>query len=53
MTKPNPNSNNEDHDFSPEEIESLVKTKQDFLDGKTTARDWEEIKKELEQKYKL
>jgi len=45
--------NEEDYDFSPEEIESLVKTKQDFLDGKTTARDWEEIKKELEQKYKL
>ena len=33
--------------FSPEEIKSLLQTKQDFLDGKTFARPWEEIKQQL------
>jgi hypothetical protein len=33
--------------FSPEEIKSLLQTKQDFLDGKTSARPWEEIKQQL------
>jgi len=33
--------------FSQEEIKSLLQTKQDFLEGKTTARPWEEIKQNL------
>ena len=36
--------------FSKEEIESLVKRKQDFIDGKTTARDFDEIEKDLDRK---
>jgi hypothetical protein len=31
--------------FSEKEIEGFVKTRQDFLDGKTTARNWNEVKK--------
>jgi hypothetical protein len=37
--------------FTKAEIESLVRTKQDFIDGKTTARDWEDIEKELNRAY--
>lgn len=33
--------------FSDEEIKSFIKTKQDFLEGKTTARDWSDIEKDL------
>jgi hypothetical protein len=33
--------------FSKSDIEGLVKTKQDFLNGKTTARDWTDIEKDL------
>ena len=29
--------------FSDAEIKSLVKTRQDYLEGKTTARDWTDI----------
>ena len=43
----------EEYDFSKEEIEVLVKRKQDYLDGKTTARDWNAIKEELDRKYNL
>ncbi len=42
--------NNTEYAFS-QEIESLVKTPQDFIAGKTTARDWSEIKKELNNLY--
>ncbi len=37
--------------FTKAEIESLLKTKQDFIDGKTTARDWEDIEKELNRAF--
>jgi hypothetical protein len=37
--------------FSEEQIASLVKTKQDFLDGKTTARNWEDIEEDLNRAY--
>jgi len=44
-----------DHDseyaFSKTEIESLMKTKRDFLDGKTTARDWKDIEQDLNSAY--
>jgi len=43
--------NEEEYLFSKAEIESLVKRKQDFIDGKTTARNWKEIAKELNRKY--
>jgi hypothetical protein len=33
--------------FSQEEIKGLLQTKQDFLEGKTAARPWEEIKQNL------
>ncbi|CAN5520285.1 hypothetical protein BH09BAC6_BH09BAC6_21320 [soil metagenome] len=37
--------------FSKSEIESLVKTKQEFLDGKTTAKNWEDIEADLNRAY--
>ena len=37
--------------FSEAEIKSLVKTKQDFIDGKTTARDWNDIEEDLNRAY--
>ncbi len=37
--------------FTKAEIESLLKTKQDFTDGKTAARDWEDIEKELNRAF--
>ena len=39
----------ENVNFSNAEIESLLKTKQEFLDGKTTARDWSDIEKDLDR----
>lgn len=38
--------------LSENELKKLVKTRQNFLDWKTTARSWEEIEKDLEQLYK-
>jgi hypothetical protein len=40
-----------DYGFSDEEIKSLVKTKQDFLDGKTTARNWEDVENDLNRAF--
>jgi len=40
-----------DYSFSATEIEGLLKTKQDFLDGKTTARDWKDIEDDLNRAY--
>jgi len=37
--------------FSKEEIESLVKTTQDYIDGKTTAQDWDDVKTELRREF--
>ena len=45
------NKNDWEYSFSEEEIASFNKTKQDFKDGKTTARDWTEIEEELNRKY--
>jgi hypothetical protein len=33
------------------DIDGFIKTRQDFIDGKITARDWQEIENELEQIY--
>jgi len=37
--------------FSEAEIKSFLKTKQDFVDGKTTARDWKDIEEDLDRAY--
>jgi hypothetical protein len=44
-------SDNPEYPFSQHEIESLVKTQQDFIAGKITARDWSEIEQELNNVY--
>lgn len=41
----------EDYPFTKEELVSFQKTKQDFLEGKTTARNWEDIEKDLNSAY--
>jgi hypothetical protein len=41
----------EEYIFSEEEIQGFIKTKQDFLDGKTTARDWNDILEDLNRAY--
>ncbi len=38
---------NTDYSFIAQEIEGLLKTKQEFLDGKSSARDWSEIEQDL------
>jgi len=43
--------NEDKYVFSKAEIEILVKRKQDFIDGKTTARDLDEIEKDLDRAY--
>ncbi len=35
--------------LSKEDVEGLLQTKRDFLDGKTTSRSWEEIKRDLKR----
>ena len=51
MSKPILNINNQHYPFSEEEIASFIQTIQDFKDDKTTARDWVEIEKELNDLY--
>jgi hypothetical protein len=41
----------EEYIFSEEDIKGFIKTKQDFLNGKTTARDWTEIEEDLNRAY--
>ena len=38
-----------DFQFSQEEISGLLQTKQDFLEGKITARTWEKMKQNLKR----
>jgi len=52
MSKPSENINIQEYAFSEAELESLLKTQKDFINGKTTARDWNEIEEELKVKYK-
>jgi hypothetical protein len=40
-----------DFPFSKKDIEGLLKSKQDFLEGKTTARNWEDIEEDLNSAY--
>lgn len=38
-------------DISDEDIKGFLKTQQDFLEGKTTARDWNDIQNDLNRAY--
>ena len=40
-----------EYDFTEVEIASFVKTRQDFIDGKTTARSWDDIQNDLNRAY--
>ncbi len=40
-----------EYSLSTSEIDGLLKTKQDFLDGKTTARNWTDIEDDLNRAY--
>jgi len=37
--------------FSKAEIDGFIKTKHDFLDGKTTARDWKDVEEDLNRGF--
>ena len=37
--------------FSKKDIEGLLKSKKDFLEGKTTARNWDDIEEDLNSAY--
>jgi hypothetical protein len=37
--------------FSKKDIEGLLKSKKDFLEGKTTARNWDDIEEDLNRAY--
>ncbi|MES2112893.1 MAG: hypothetical protein V4577_29350 [Bacteroidota bacterium] len=37
--------------FSETEIEGFMKTRQDYLDGKTTTRSWADVKKDLDSAF--
>lgn len=37
--------------FSKKDIEGLLKLKKDFLEGKTTARNWDDIEEDLNRAY--
>ena len=43
--------NDKEFVFSKSDIDGLVKTKQDFIEGKTTARDWTDIEEDLNRAY--
>lgn len=40
-----------EYPFTKAELEGLVKTRQDFIDGKTTARNWNDIEDDLNRAY--
>ena len=40
-----------DYVFSEKDIAGLLQSKQDFLDGKTTARNWTDIEDDLNRAY--
>ena len=42
---------NADYSFNEAEIKSFLKSKQDFIDGKTTARDWKDVEEDLNGAY--
>jgi hypothetical protein len=42
---------NEQYDLTDAEIQSLLNTQKDFLEGKTTARNWKDIEDDLNSAY--
>ncbi|MBD1391631.1 hypothetical protein [Mucilaginibacter glaciei] len=40
-----------DHIFSKSEIDSLLQTRQDYVEGKTTAREWTDIERDLNSAF--
>lgn len=40
-----------DYSFTAGQVQDLVQTRQDYLDGKTTARDWKDIEKDLNRAF--
>ncbi len=42
---------NTDYQFSESEIQALLKTKQEFLQGKNSVRNWTDIEQELNDAY--
>ncbi|MFI5159781.1 MAG: hypothetical protein ACHQHN_00820 [Sphingobacteriales bacterium] len=44
-------SDEKDYLFSPDEIKGFVQTRKDYLDGKTTARDWIDVEKDLNRAF--
>lgn len=40
---------NTGYNFTEQEITALLKTKQDFLEGKSSARNWNEIEQDLKK----
>jgi len=42
---------NTEYDFKESEIKDLLKTKQDFLEGKSSARDWNNIEQDLNRAF--
>lgn len=41
----------QEYQFTDVEIAGFVKTKQDYLDGKTTGRNWDEVKNDLNRVF--
>lgn len=44
-------SDESEYPFTKEQIDDFLKTRQDFIDGKTTARDWDDIEKDLDSAF--
>lgn len=41
----------ERYDISDEDMKGFLKTQKEFMDGKTTARDWNDIQEDLNRAY--
>ncbi len=44
-------SKDSEYEFTKHQIDGFVKTQQDFIEGKTTARDWRDIEKDLDSAF--
>ena len=45
-------SDNVDFDLTEAQMQEVIKRDNDFINGKTTARDWNEIKRDLQSVYR-
>jgi len=43
--------NESEYDFSDAEIAGFMKTRQDYLDGKTTTRSWADVQEDLNRAF--